>query len=312
MKEGVMARGYFKEDSTRGKNPLVRPKTYKGDSFVQVWLDRRKVALISIWLDKNEMKTRFMSDVVRMALDQLYNHLVNSGEMQELDTVTAGNILEMKYKVDLNPSGRGQRNLIHNMVLSEKIEEQKIADKKRLMSSMEDSETCVQNQDDDEIEPAIGTPERLAWISRRTAAVWKGKGIEVAPRVSEEDAKKSALELYPDLVLYVPTDKEVAEQKERKRLAEIEAERRRAEIRAKEEEDKLAEKLAAKEAREKEKIKSKMDALQAKLDAKSKKDDDTPRKWEDSDEEEWNRKEAEKTAKITGDWGSPDPSKMIK
>lgn len=115
----------YVEDSTKGK-AIMSPRTYKGDSLIHVWLDRRKLAALSIWLDNNGLGTKFMSDVVRMTLDQVYNALVNSKEINELDTVMAGDILRSKYRVDLNPGGRGERNLLHNMQLNEIVKEQTI------------------------------------------------------------------------------------------------------------------------------------------------------------------------------------------
>jgi hypothetical protein len=112
----------YKEDSTRGR-AIMAPKTYKGDTLVQVWLDRRMLATLSVWLEDNNVHTRFMSDVLRCTLEQVYNHLVDSGNVREFDTVGAGDYLSSKYMINLNPNGRGEKNLLHNMQLSERIKE---------------------------------------------------------------------------------------------------------------------------------------------------------------------------------------------
>lgn len=312
-----MARGYYKEDSTRGK-AMVLPRTYKGDSYVQVWLDRRKLAVLSLWLDRNEMRTRFMSDVVRMALDQLYEHLISSGTMNEMSTVAAGNLLEMKYKVDLNPRGRGHRNLLHNMVLSENVEER---------SRIVDSDTCVQNQvEDNEDGPPIGSPERVAWIrSLMNKARGDKSEVVVATRINPDDMNKSAKELYPDLVLSIPSKEEMEAQKERKRLAEENMakarENRRLEELAKKQEEKEAikeekrkRKEAEKAAEEEKKLLEKLEEIRRKKNTTIAKDidDDTPREKTPEEWREWEEKEKRELDKLSGDWGSPDPEKLIK
>lgn len=118
MRNYRYVKGEYKEDSTRGK-AIMRPKTYKGDSLISIWLDRRKLAALSIWLDSNGLTTRFISDVVRNTLDQVYEKLLDSGAIEELDVTMAGDILRAKYKIDLNPQGRGERNLLHNLQLDE-------------------------------------------------------------------------------------------------------------------------------------------------------------------------------------------------
>jgi hypothetical protein len=105
--------------STKG-SARVEPRCYKGDSCVQVWLDSRKIAMLSTWLDSRGIMTRFMSDVIRESLDQLCTHLVNSSNGIELDTSAARDLIESKYKVNLNPNGRGKKNLINNLVLDDR------------------------------------------------------------------------------------------------------------------------------------------------------------------------------------------------
>ena len=254
------------EDSTKGK-ALMRPKTYKGDSFVQVWLDRRKLAALSVWLDKNEMKTRFMSDVVRMALDQIYEHLVNNGVVDEIDTVSATRILEGKYRVGLNPKGRGERNLLHNMILSEQKDEE--------------LNSCK-----------IVNNEESSSIYERNRKYFKDE--KVVPDVAKPvDATKNAMELWPDLVLRIPSKEEMDEMKERKRLADIEMVRRRDEIRAKEIAEKEAEKDAAKAIKEQRKLEAKLAELEMKLELKKnreKKGSDTPRiPSKEETDEHWER-----------------------
>ena len=73
----------YKEDSTKGA-ALMKPKTYKGDVIVQVWMNSRVLATLSAWLDSEGNYTRFMSEVVRESLTILCDHLVanNKGKFE--------------------------------------------------------------------------------------------------------------------------------------------------------------------------------------------------------------------------------------
>lgn len=108
------------KDSTRGM-AKVDPVTYKGDALVQVWVDSRVLATLSNWLDSEGMVTRYLSEVVKGSLQILCDHLEDSGAVSLVDdTTTARTLLERKYRVNLNPEGRGKRNVLHNIILSQK------------------------------------------------------------------------------------------------------------------------------------------------------------------------------------------------
>jgi len=109
----------YKEDSTRGKS-MIRPRRYKRDALVQTWVDRRKLAMLSIWLDEGGYGTRFLSDVVKITIDEIVEKLVREGMVRRVEfTDEATRILQSKYKIDLNPSGRGVKNLVHNLTLDD-------------------------------------------------------------------------------------------------------------------------------------------------------------------------------------------------
>ncbi len=98
----------------------MRPRTYKGDSLVQAWVDRRKLAMLSRWLDEGGMVTKHLSDVLKFTIDQVVEHLVSSGAVEKIEfTSEATEMLSRKYNADLNPGERGKRNLLHNMQLDE-------------------------------------------------------------------------------------------------------------------------------------------------------------------------------------------------
>ena len=113
----------YKVDATKGSS-LINPERYKGDVLVQVWVDSRILATLSAWLDKKGVITRFMSQVIKEPLRVLVEHLVEDGEVEMVDeTIIARDILQRKYHINLNPRGRGGKNILHNIVLSERRKE---------------------------------------------------------------------------------------------------------------------------------------------------------------------------------------------
>lgn len=108
------------EDSTKGTAP-INPVSYKGDALIQVWIDSRVLATLSNWLDTGGMFTRFLSEVVKNSLQILCDHLEDSGAVTMVDdTATARDLIYRKYRVNLNPQGRGMKNALHNIVLSDR------------------------------------------------------------------------------------------------------------------------------------------------------------------------------------------------
>jgi hypothetical protein len=103
------------EGSTRGRGKL-NPKVYKPDALVQVWLDSRKLALLSRWLDQDGQRTRFLSEVVRYTLDMVVEILENEG-WKLGEVAESREMLERKYDSTLNPRGRGKKNVLNNIVL---------------------------------------------------------------------------------------------------------------------------------------------------------------------------------------------------
>jgi hypothetical protein len=113
--------GAYREDCTDGQYSVLNPVTFKGDALVQVWIDSRELATISKWLDKTGNYTRFLSEVVKEGIHMACEDLVRSGEVELVeDTTEARGMLERKYKINLNPNGRGEKNVLHNIILSER------------------------------------------------------------------------------------------------------------------------------------------------------------------------------------------------
>ena len=105
------------EDSTKGRAD-VNPRTYKGDVYAQAWVDSRKLATLSIWLDDNGWRTRFLSEVIKFTLDIVLENLIESKTVEMIEfTEDARVILEAKYNAKLNPGERGKNNRTHNLTL---------------------------------------------------------------------------------------------------------------------------------------------------------------------------------------------------
>lgn len=185
--------------STKG-SARIEPRSYKGDSLIQVWLDSRKIAMLSMWLSSRGVTTRFMSDVIREALDQLCTHLVNSGQGIELDTTAARDLLESKYRVNLNPSGKGIRNLMNNLILDDrKAESTRVACEVDLNSFGDEG-------------PPIDHPLRGEWRRRVLDANYPSKAQQYEQaKVKEEEEKQGLEEKYAHLNKdnVVPTTKPV-------------------------------------------------------------------------------------------------------
>jgi len=113
----------YKEDSTKGKS-LIIPRSYKCDGLVQMWIDRRILATLNDWLEKIGYMPRSLTEVARKPLEMLVDHLIETGQIEMTDdTVSATEKIEKRYRVRLNKSHRGEKNLLHNTVLSGMREE---------------------------------------------------------------------------------------------------------------------------------------------------------------------------------------------
>jgi hypothetical protein len=64
---------------------------------------------------------RFMSQAVRRPLEVLTGSLVDNKEVEMVDnTAEARSFLNRRFNVDLNRGGRGEKNIIHNLALSDR------------------------------------------------------------------------------------------------------------------------------------------------------------------------------------------------
>lgn len=182
------------EDSTKGK-ANVNPKKYKGDVYTQAWMDARKLATLSIWLDDAGYRTRFLSEVVKFTIDMVLEHLIDSGNVKMIEfTEEARDILEAKYRTNLNPGGRGKRNVLHNMVLDDRRKgmrtEEYRADS-RFTHNFEDRENLsVQTKDESIVSERPENNRAINNVSKEDL----DKMVEIMKEKEHEDRVKSSKE----------------------------------------------------------------------------------------------------------------------
>jgi len=121
-RKNVPRDGYL-EDSTKGSSHM-NPVNYKGDVLVQVWMDSRVIATLSNWIESKGLRPRFMSEVIRDPLMMLVDLITENGEVELVDnTAIARDLLQAKYRINLNRGGRGKKNALHNSILTGRREQ---------------------------------------------------------------------------------------------------------------------------------------------------------------------------------------------
>lgn len=100
------------------------------DTNVQVMLDSRVLMTLCQWLDERE-QIRYFSDIVKEGVYLLVETLIDNGETRLVeDTNESKYFLEYRFGVNLNRGGKGKRNLLSNMVISDrnKVHRQRMID----------------------------------------------------------------------------------------------------------------------------------------------------------------------------------------
>jgi hypothetical protein len=64
-----------------------------------------------------------MSDVLRFVVERAYEQLLGAGLCNEWEISKAGEYLEKKFRIELNPQGKGLKNLQHNLILESREKE---------------------------------------------------------------------------------------------------------------------------------------------------------------------------------------------
>ena len=109
----------YAENSTRGNAKMI-PVEYKKDVIVQAWIDARKLVVLDRWLADAGYNTKFISNIIQFTVDEVVEQVIALGHVQKVEyTKDARILLDAKFKTDLNPSGRGERNVSHNLRLDD-------------------------------------------------------------------------------------------------------------------------------------------------------------------------------------------------
>ena len=109
----------YAENSTRGNAKMI-PVEYKKDVIVQAWVDARKLVVLDRWLNRSGYTTKFISNIIQFTVDEVVEQVIALGHVQKVEyTKDARILLDDKFKTDLNPSGRGERNVSHNLRLDD-------------------------------------------------------------------------------------------------------------------------------------------------------------------------------------------------
>ena len=123
-----MVEGRYKRSpgiGARGEQLLMTPtrgKTYKNDTQVQVALESRLLAQLTIWMESKGIQPKFLSQVVRTSLEYLLEVLQEVGDVRgDISTDEARQVLTSRFDVNLNNKGRGFKNLLHNQMVSEAV-----------------------------------------------------------------------------------------------------------------------------------------------------------------------------------------------
>jgi hypothetical protein len=232
-------KGEYVEGSTKGKS-LMMARSWKGDSCVQVWMDSRMLAKIGMWMEREGIRLRFMSELVRVPLEMLVERLEEEGKVEEIETSDARFWIESRFRIDLNPRGRGKKNLLNNMQLSEVKKEEVESDGDEVDFSKWGPEG-----------PPIGSRERMKWIAALTS-----KSLEVSKKVNKDEG-------------YKVERKEISAEKLAEQKREVEEfNRRRMEYAEKVKKEQLEKELAEKERvkglRKASRIEEKINALKEK------------------------------------------------
>lgn len=87
----------------------------KNDSVVQTWCKRTTLASLVLWYDKQGERFRSLSELVRASLEGMEEIIRQSGEIVVENIDEAEEILKAFKLRNLNPGGKGRRNLYNNL-----------------------------------------------------------------------------------------------------------------------------------------------------------------------------------------------------
>lgn len=112
----------YTEDSTKGMSK-INPKTYKRDVLMQVWMQSRHLATLLKWFDNEGVIVRFRSEIVQRTVEQVVEHLVKNGIVEMVEFSDDAVEILNRFDASNNPSGRGEKNVLHNLTLDDRRRE---------------------------------------------------------------------------------------------------------------------------------------------------------------------------------------------
>lgn len=101
--------------SNKGRSPL-RPTRNERDAVVQVWVDRKDLATIGLYMETKGIRLVHMSDILGFCVEVVKTIILKANGTYVSSTAEASAFLESRFKAKLNPRGRGNKNLITNLL----------------------------------------------------------------------------------------------------------------------------------------------------------------------------------------------------
>ena len=92
-----------------------KPDSRMADALLQVWVDRRTLATALRILVNNSHHPTTTADIVRSALETFVDSSVQQGLGEYVSTTEEASRMLAIFRTNLNPSGRGLRNLKINL-----------------------------------------------------------------------------------------------------------------------------------------------------------------------------------------------------
>lgn len=101
--------------SNKGRSPL-RPTRNERDAVVQAWVDRKDLATIGLYMETKGIRLVHMSDILGFCVEVVRTIVLKANGKYVDNTSEASAFLNSRFKANLNPRGRGNKNLVSNLL----------------------------------------------------------------------------------------------------------------------------------------------------------------------------------------------------
>lgn len=103
--------------SMRGRSTRLEAATRnERDAIVQVWINRKDLATIGLFMESQGQRLLYMSDIVRFAIETTRALVLKANSPYVDSSAKATAFLETRFRVNLNPQGKGQKNYVANLL----------------------------------------------------------------------------------------------------------------------------------------------------------------------------------------------------